>query len=67
MLSERPGKSATDQQSNRTYLIRRTDVEVDGGHAVFDGGPGVEPLQSGDVHRVDRVRHVLVVILRESS
>ena len=50
---------------NGTYLIRRTDVQVDGGHAVPDGGPGVEPLQPGDVHRVDRVRHVLVVIVRE--
>ena len=50
---------------NGTYLIRCTDVQVDGGHAVPDGRPGVEPLQPGDVHRVDRVRHVLVVIVRE--
>ena len=52
---------------NGTYLIRRTDVQVDGGHAVPDGGPGVEPLQPGDVHREDRVRHVLVVVVRESG
>ena len=67
MVQVHSGKSATDQQSNGTYLVRGTDVEIDGGHAVPDGGPGVEPLQSRDVHRVDRMRHVLVVIVRKSS